>query len=181
MLFDSNYCDEPSQTNELAAKLIQAEDAKNLTFINNVSYVFLAGIVKSSTDISFLNNTFVAPDPDGQGLQLLSDQGITIQNNIFANQSNGIGAIFPDLSTDLSLVAGNNCIWKQGSNRIDPGDVVGAYRLFVNPEGDFHLQVGSPCIDKGLSLTNVPKDFDGTPRPQGQGYDMGAYEFVVSP
>jgi hypothetical protein len=181
VLFDGNYCDEPSQTNELAAKLIQAEDANNLTFINNISYVYLVGIVKSSTNISFLNNTFVAPDPNGQGLQLISDQGITIQNNIFANQSNGIGAIFPDLSTNLSLVAGNNCIWNQGSNRIDPGDVVGADPLFVKPENDFHLQVGSPCIDKGLSLANVPKDFDGTSRPQGQGYDMGAYEFVVSP
>ena len=48
--------------------------------------------------------------------------------------------------------------------------------LFVNPVSDFHLQAGSPCIDQGLSLPQVTHDYDGISRPQGKGYDMGAYE-----
>jgi parallel beta-helix repeat protein len=50
---------------------------------------------------------------------------------------------------------------------------------FVNPGGnDFHLQRGSLAIDNGLSLLEVPTDKDGNSRPQGSGYDLGAYEFI---
>jgi len=45
--------------------------------------------------------------------------------------------------------------------------------------GDFHLREGSPAIDAGLDLrgAGVAEDFAGTPRPQGAGYDLGAYEY----
>ena len=50
--------------------------------------------------------------------------------------------------------------------------------LFVDPEnGDFHLTVDSPCIDAG-TLEGAPEfDFEGDPRPQGDGVDMGADEY----
>lgn len=48
---------------------------------------------------------------------------------------------------------------------------------FVNPAGgDFHLSSASPAVDAGITLSDVPADLSGTPRPQGLGYDMGAYE-----
>ncbi|MCB0429230.1 MAG: T9SS type A sorting domain-containing protein [Flavobacteriales bacterium] len=51
--------------------------------------------------------------------------------------------------------------------------------LFVDEaSGNFHLQPGSPCIDKGVPALNVSNDFDGTQRPYGSGYDMGAYEYA---
>lgn len=181
ILFEGNFCNEPTHGGGLAAKFIQSENAQNLTFINNISYTYLAGLVTGSKNITFLNNTFVALEPDGQGIHLSKDKDTTIENNIFANQSNGVGAIFPDFSSNLSLIAGNNCISNQGGNRLDLGDVLAVDPLFVNPENDFHLLAASPCIDKGLSLANVSIDFDGILRPQGGGYDMGAYEYVVSP
>ena len=43
--------------------------------------------------------------------------------------------------------------------------------------GDYHLQAGSPCIDAGTA-TNAPNtDYEGTTRPQGAAYDIGAYEY----
>jgi hypothetical protein len=52
--------------------------------------------------------------------------------------------------------------------------------MFVNAAGnDYHLQQTSAAIDAGLTLPFVPKDFDGKLRPQGAGYDIGAYEFVA--
>jgi hypothetical protein len=54
--------------------------------------------------------------------------------------------------------------------------------LFVDSATfDFHLQPGSPAIDAGVSLAEVPDDYDGTSRPQGAAYDIGAYEFVPVP
>ncbi len=49
---------------------------------------------------------------------------------------------------------------------------------FVNAAGlDFHLRSTSPAIDAGLSIGQVPDDFDGVRRPQGAAYDIGAYEY----
>jgi hypothetical protein len=42
---------------------------------------------------------------------------------------------------------------------------------------DARLQPGSPAIDAGLMLREAPPDFEGVTRPQGAGYDIGAYEF----
>ena len=38
----------------------------------------------------------------------------------------------------------------------------------------------SPANDSGLPLTGVTTDRNGTKRPQGIGYDVGAYERVVA-
>lgn len=48
--------------------------------------------------------------------------------------------------------------------------------LFVS-ETNYHLQKTSPCIDTGISLSNVIDDYDGVPRPVGSGYDIGTYEW----
>jgi parallel beta-helix repeat protein len=50
---------------------------------------------------------------------------------------------------------------------------------FVDPSrNDFHLTSGSAAIDRGQDL-GITLDFDGTPRPQLGGFDIGAYEFVI--
>jgi hypothetical protein len=48
---------------------------------------------------------------------------------------------------------------------------------FVNASGkDFHLAADSPAIDSGVNV-GLKLDFDGYSRPEGQGYDMGVYEY----
>jgi len=56
--------------------------------------------------------------------------------------------------------------------------------LFVKASGDpssldLHLQSGSPCIDAGTGEGAPDHDLEGVPRPQGSGFDMGAYEFPL--
>jgi VCBS repeat-containing protein len=46
------------------------------------------------------------------------------------------------------------------------------------PLDDYRLMPGSPCIDTADPATTYPTDIVGTPRPQGVGPDMGAYEFI---
>jgi hypothetical protein len=47
--------------------------------------------------------------------------------------------------------------------------------------GDYHLQPDSLCIDSGTSQNAPSEDIEGEFRPQGFGYDMGAYEYVYDP
>ena len=37
--------------------------------------------------------------------------------------------------------------------------------------------INSPCIDSGTNIIDVTGDYDGNIRPNGLGYDIGAYEY----
>src|SRR6266496_711164 len=80
-------------------------------------------------------------------------------------------------ATVASTVAGGSRTWAQwvttdGYN----ASGVNANPLFVSAGVDFSLQTGSPAIDAGTTLSSVTTDIEGTGRPAGAAYDMGAYE-----
>lgn len=53
---------------------------------------------------------------------------------------------------------------------------------FIDPSGlDFRLAAGSDAIDTGTGQVAPADDFHGVPRPQGNGPDQGAFEFVADP
>jgi hypothetical protein len=86
-------------------------------------------------------------------------QGTYLRNNILYNNLNGIYNVSGGAVVDHNLQSSPN---------------------FVNAAaGDFHLQSGSAAIDAGTN-TGVPNDYDGSNRPQGAGYDDGAYEVGVT-
>lgn len=50
--------------------------------------------------------------------------------------------------------------------------------LFTDPGSfDLHLFETSTAVDNGTSTGAPADDFDGNPRPAGQGYDIGAFEY----
>ena len=68
-----------------------------------------------------------------------------------------------------SLVAGASVWPGEGNTNADP--------LFVDAASDdFRLTKLSPCIDAGRIADAPAQDMLGNPRPQGGGFDMGAYE-----
>ncbi len=69
----------------------------------------------------------------------------------------------------------NGFVSPSGKNMVE-GDP-----LFTDwPAGDYHLTKGSPCIDAGTNLGAFPLDYEGTKRPQGMAFDIGAFEFKQS-
>jgi len=54
--------------------------------------------------------------------------------------------------------------------------------VFVDARaGDYRLAAGAPVIDAGEPLPDVATDRAGVPRPQGAGWDPGAFEWCAPP
>ncbi len=143
------------------------------------------------------NNTFVTPVPDGQSAALLEDDirfpspNLDIKNNIF----NGFQWPF-DLRSVNHTFDNNDLhftrnVGKWNGNWVETfgdwqklgNDIHGisADPLFVSA-GNFHLLPGSPCVNSGKILGGTfAIDHEGTLRPQGPTFDLGAFETVEKP
>jgi hypothetical protein len=141
---------------------------------------------KPATTIHFWNNTIYGCGWSGASygtdgavlLENLSWYTLDFKNNIIVST----GEPFVSNASEIPANAAFNNLWF-GAGAAPSWDTaaINADPKFVNASGgDFHLQSGSPAIDKGLSsvLPTVSVDFDNIPRPQGAGIDLGAFEFV---
>jgi len=109
---------------------------------------------------------------------------VYIYNNTIYDLKNS-GAAAVKVNAMASITGGphfikNNIIYLAGAGIIGGGTQSNNLTedpSFMDQAGaDFRLLSRSPAIDKGIAVTTVPIDFGGVPRPQGAGYDIGAYE-----
>lgn len=131
---------------------------------------------RGGCEIDIVNNT-VASNLGNIGLYLRAeDQGdyIKVFNNIVWQHAY---EIIKHSASKGDISGGFNCYAAGKSDLIDASDINKAPD-FVGVS-DFHLKENSPCIDAGFTGNIVPaEDIDGNKRPQGQGVDIGAYEFT---
>jgi len=133
---------------------------------------------RGTTGLSFLHNTVILND-DHDGLELCDGAtGADVRNNII-QVAGSATPITVDAASSSGTVVDYNCYHNRTSTSSGPGaHAVLADPQFANPAtGDYHLQPGSPCADEGQS-SDVTADYDGVPRPQGDGVDIGAFELA---
>ena len=145
---------------------------------------------------------------DGCGGAMYNADAAPVLTNctFYANTAHGAflsdgdgGALYNQASSPVMT----NCIlWGDSPNEIDNNgggsaivnysDVQGGYGsgtgnieaapLFANPAaGDLSVQALSPCVDAATQAGAPDSDICAVPRPQGDGVDMGAYEFWAGP
>jgi hypothetical protein len=172
----------------------------NLLFMNHASGISLYRIDASagSYNTRVYNNTIInAADARWCVNINTGSTDDTLYNNILINQHSWRGSIAIDQSSlsgfhsDYNVVVdrlsndgGNTTMtlteWQAlgydlHSMLADPLD-----SIFVNwPAGDYHLQDNAQAIDAGIDLVSaiVHYDLDSIARPQGSGFDIGAYEY----
>ncbi len=174
----------------------------NLLYNNHASGISLYAIdgAHGSSNNKVYNNTIVmAPNSryvinipnDGGGKA--APVGNVIENNILYTPDSSHGSILiakaavSGFHSDYNVVVGRFSanggnslinITKWQADGYDLHSIVATpAQLFVNPaQNNYQLKTGSPAIDEGTALTDVPADLLGVARPQGVALDIGCYE-----
>jgi Bacterial Ig domain/Pel9A-like, right handed beta helix region/Right handed beta helix region len=166
----------------------------SIKIINNVFYNFRSGwAIQSSegaSDWVIANNTFAFANPNRQGQIVLWDgnTNFVIANNIFY-QPDG-AAIFLDPCSGKSNIAVRNnvstadMLFDDASGRNTcSGITLLNNKTFTDPKLadpaklNFRLTSSSPAINQADASVSPSVDHEGTARPQGGGFDSGAFEF----
>lgn len=171
----------------------------NLLFDNHASGISLYRIDggQPSSGNEVLNNTVVVP-ADGRWALNIRDgsSGNLVRNNVFYNRHAFRGSItidpaaLPGFSSDFNVIMdrfstddGDSVMtlqeWQTDTGQDANSIIAGPGELFVDPAtNDYHLKLESPAEDRGTHLLAVTQDLEGTPRPLGTEFDIGAYEGV---
>jgi hypothetical protein len=149
--------------------------------VNTTNGVICVGPVGSTSLNAYIyNNTFYKTGAVTTPIVNTTNYGHAILvNNIFYA---GSGQTFIYNDSGTTATSTNDLYYSEASYSIpsfatnyksgEPG--------FVNKGGgNFHLSSSSIAIDAGSSAVNslVTTDYDGISRPQGSGYDIGAFEY----
>lgn len=149
----------------------------------------------SSKNNRVINNTVLVASDGRWGLNISDGStGNTVRNNIFYSYHSFRGSLsvnsdsLAGFTSDYNVVmdrfttdGGDSVLtlanWRSTSGQDAHSLIATPTQLFVNAAGgDLHLSATSPAIDAGTSQFAPAFDFEGTARPSGNGFDIGADE-----
>lgn len=148
-----------------------------------------------STGNRVLNNTVLIASNGRWALNIQDGAAnTTARNNILWNDHSFRGSLdisddsLPGFTDDNNAVMdrfttdGGDTILTLAEWQLQTGQDVHSFvampdALFVDASGDdYQLSATSPALDTGETRVDVPTDIVGVARPQGAGFDIGAYE-----
>ncbi len=145
---------------------------QNCTFADSGDYNIW---VENAADSLYMVNCILA---GGKNIGLAFEQ-MDVENyqgdyNLFHNDSDR--TIVVGYENEFSLDRVNE--WQAYSGQDKHSLVTHSIsELFADPaQPDYHLSGNSLAVDHGTDNGAPAEDYEGKPRPQGKGYDIGAYE-----
>jgi hypothetical protein len=150
--------------------------AVNSLFIGNSTKGIGGGVYNDFSGLTLFNCVMNANTAaKGGAVCGCSNSNLTALNAIFWGDSASESSEIYNESTDFSFSIASvtySCI----EGGIDGDGNIGDDPLFEDAaNGNYRLAENSPCVDAGTDV-DLNVDRDGVGRPQGDGYDMGAYE-----
>jgi hypothetical protein len=172
----------------------------NLLYDNHASGISLYQIDGGgpSTGNRVLNNTVLVASNGRWALNIQdAATGNTVRNNILYNLHSFRGSIdicsacLTGFTSNRNIVMDRFVIedgavltraqWQAATGQDANSVVAVPSALFIDTAGnDYRLSAASPALDIGETRADVPADLVGTTRPQGPGFDAGAYERPVN-
>lgn len=144
---------------------------------NRADDLYLYGDEESAQSTVITQNTFSGRRPGG-GTAIKIDRPLSTvhaSNNVFYGYNNGLEIVRAIAKSDHNLyfeIVENEEVGvdqSAGNITADP--------MFTDYENHVYLpSEGSPAVDAGIEVPQVTTDFEGQIRPQGLGYDIGAFE-----
>ena len=188
IIFEQNFC--TNMNDNMQGWMIESAyggQVANLTIRNNVIRAFRIANVWSAPNTEIFQNTFRSElnytGASGYGIEFHDSPNSKLQNNIFYNVGRHQYAYYGIAGNSSGISVKNNLIYM--SDNRNPagspasGDLWQVNPNFVNPAAnDYHLNSNSPAIDAGITTSSVTNDYAGNSRPQGAGYDIGAFEYL---
>jgi hypothetical protein len=175
----------------------------NLLYMNHASGISLYQIDASggSYNDKIFNNTIINA-ADGRWCININtnSSGDTILNNVLINLHSWRGSISIDSSSIPGFFSDYNIVVDRFSNDGGNSNMTLAqwqslgydtHSMLADPldsifvdwqNGDYHLKQDAQAVDSGTAAVSsvVQYDLDSIPRPQGAGFDIGAYEYSGS-
>ncbi|HEC75800.1 MAG TPA: hypothetical protein ENI33_00885, partial [Thermoplasmatales archaeon] len=153
---------------------------QNCNFVD--SQVYNIWIENSSDELYMYNCILVGGDNIGLAFEEMNMNNYFGDYNIFHND-NFARVISVGYTDEFSLNDILNGTWANYSGE-DFNSLVSfspENNVFKNlSQWDFHLMDESIAVDAGTSYNAPLIDYDGIARPQGNGYDIGAYEYIAN-
>jgi parallel beta-helix repeat protein len=170
----------------------------NLLYDNHASGISLYQIDGGgpSTGNRVLHNTVLVAANGRWALNIQDGStGNTVRNNILYNLHPTRGSIDICQACLAGFTSNRNVVmnrfvsegsiltraqWQAATGQDANSIVAIPSALFVDAAGDdYRLSATSPALDAGETRADAPSDLVGTLRPQGPGFDIGAYELPV--
>ena len=138
--------------------------------------------IYGNTIVSYTNSNLMKFDLPTSGY---------VKNNIFYSQRSSAAVIYPS-GLAASHIDNNLYYYTTGNTVVSNRGTLSQMRAagaeingmntnpsFINPSGNWRLDPGSSAINAGYTLGNPYNvDISGVSRPQGNGWDIGAYENI---
>ena len=118
------------------------------------------------------------PYAAGCGNQTTSPNAVTFVDDIFYTSATLSDAFQSTPLTSPTCAPDTSVVYPEPTRSPGTNAIVMDPKFIDAPNGNFHLQTGSPAIDAAkVTATDPLVDFDGTARPQGPRLDIGAFEY----
>jgi len=157
---------------------------QNIVFYDNAATNSGGGFASAGGAPRLYNNTFVSNTAAilGGGIYLNGGEPVVSNTIVVSNVATNGGGIYAVGGTTPTL--DYNDIWgNQATTNPNTNVSAGANSISLDPrfEGDFRLRIDSPCLHRGDPSAPLTWDFEGDPRGQDRGPDMGADERALYP